>query len=29
VELRRESAYDSNGIDLHTGLYVLWLQYRE
>ena len=23
VELRRESAYDSN--DLHTGLYVLWL----
>ena len=29
VELRRESAYDSNGIDLHTGLYVLWLRYRE
>ncbi len=26
MELRRESAYDSNGIDLHTGLYVLWLQ---
>jgi hypothetical protein len=25
VELRRESAYDSNGIDLHTGLYVLLL----
>ncbi len=29
VELRRESAYDRNGIDLHTGLYVLWLRYRE
>ena len=26
MELRRESAYDSDGIDLHTGLYVLWLQ---
>jgi hypothetical protein len=29
VELRRESAYDSNGTDLHTGLYVLWLRYGE
>ena len=29
VELWRESAYDSNGIGLHTGLYVLWLRYRE
>jgi hypothetical protein len=26
VELRREFAYNRNGIDLHTGLYVLWLQ---
>ena len=26
VELWRESAYDSDGIDLHTGLYVLWLR---
>ena len=26
VELRRESAYDSNGIGLHTGMYVLWLR---
>jgi hypothetical protein len=29
VELRRESAYDSNGTDLHTGLYVQWLRYGE
>ena len=29
VELWRESAYDSNGIGLHTGLYVLWLRYGE
>jgi hypothetical protein len=31
LELRRESAYDSNGngTDLHTGLYVLWLRYGE
>ena len=26
VELRRESAYDSNGIGLNTGMYVLWLR---
>ena len=25
VELWRESTYDSSGIDLRTGLYVLWL----
>ena len=29
VELWRESAYDSNGTDLHMGLYVLWLRYGE
>jgi hypothetical protein len=30
VELRREYAYDSNGTDLHMGLYVLsWLRYGE
>jgi len=29
VELRREFAYNSNGIGLHTGLYVLWLRYGE
>ncbi len=29
VELWRESAYDSNGIDRHTGLYVPGLRYRE
>ena len=29
VELWRESAYDSNGTGLHTGLYVLWLRCGE
>ncbi len=29
IELRRESPYDSNCTDLHTGLYVLWLRYGE
>ena len=29
VELWRESAYDSDGIELHTGLYVPGLRYME
>ena len=29
VELWRESAYDSDGIELHTGLYVPGLRYTE